>query len=164
MGEHEEPPSHPDELLHQLCIQPSCRRTPPVLPFSQLQNFGEVFPGFCWDSVHNAKGGGICARVGKAGWDRGKGCAALPGCLDTRHCRHLVTWDSPVAPAELLVHSAPGDALPGKGAGDPPGTPTQRASCASDMSCKMQANPVGRNDGVRLQFRRLNVFLIITML
>lgn len=37
MGEHEEPPSYPDELLHQLCIQPPCRRTPPVLPFPQLQ-------------------------------------------------------------------------------------------------------------------------------
>lgn len=45
---------------------------PPVLPFPQLQNFGEVFPGFCWDSVHNPKGGVTCGRVGKAGWDQGK--------------------------------------------------------------------------------------------
>lgn len=73
MGEHEKPLSHPHELLHQLCIQTSCRRTPTVLPFPQLQNFGEVFPGFCWDSVHNPKGGGTCGRVGKAGWDQGKG-------------------------------------------------------------------------------------------
>lgn len=49
-GEHEEPPSHPDELLHQLCIQPSCCGSSPVLPFLHFQNFGKVFPGFCWDS------------------------------------------------------------------------------------------------------------------
>lgn len=60
MGEHEEPPSHPDELLHQLCIQLSCRGSPPVLPFLQLQNSGEVFPGFCWDSWRDLWEGGKC--------------------------------------------------------------------------------------------------------
>lgn len=57
--------------------------------------------------------GGTCGRVENAGWDQGKRCASPPECLDTGHCRHLVIWDSPVAPAEPPLHGAPGDALPG---------------------------------------------------